>query len=195
MFTKILRNFIPLFFMIIIEKMRHIFSILVVVLVMVSCKEDPKTSEDNSASETLAQVDAQQVTYASFGKKISDTDALSAKRMAEHFANMTVGDSVDAKMIAKVDEVCQAKGCWMKLDLPDGEQVMVKFKDYGFFMPKDISGKEVVINGKAFVNEVPVDEQRHYAEDAGATKEEIAKITEPKKTYSFLADGVLLKEN
>ena len=69
---------------------------------------------------------------------------------------------------------------------------MVKFKDYGFFMPKDIAGKEVIINGKAYVEEVSVDEQRHYAEDAGKTKEEIAKITEPKRTFSFEADGVLI---
>ena len=167
--------------------MKHIFSIALVVLVLVSCKIEAKQVED------VAVVEQQEVNYESFGKKITDKDALPAKRMAVHYANMTVGDSVDAKMIAKVDEVCQAKGCWMKLDLPDGEQVMVKFKDYGFFMPLDISGKEVVINGKAFVNEVPVDEQRHYAEDGGATAEEIAKITAPKKTYSFLADGVLIK--
>lgn len=175
--------------------MRQIFSILVVVFALVSCKEEPKTTDDMTNNEEIAKVETQDIAYASFGKKISDSDALPAKRMAEHYANMTIGDSVDAKMIAKVDEVCQAKGCWMKLDLPDGEQVMVKFQDYGFFMPKDIAGKEVVINGKAYVNEVPVDEQRHYAEDAGASKEEIAKITEPKKTYSFMADGVLLKEN
>jgi hypothetical protein len=105
---------------------------------------------------------------------------------------MNVGDSINSKMVAKVNEVCQAKGCWMTLNLGDGDEVMVKFKDYGFFVPKDIAGKEVIINGKAFVNEVSVDEQRHYAEDAGKSKEEIALITEPKKTYSFEADGVLL---
>ncbi|WP_460218418.1 DUF4920 domain-containing protein [Psychroserpens sp. MEBiC05023] len=171
--------------------MKHIVSILLTVLVLVSCKEEKKNIEVSATTEVESQ--AQEIDYASFGKEISANDALTAKRMAVHYENMTVGDSIDAKMIAKVDEVCQAKGCWMKLDLPNGEQVMVKFKDYGFFMPKDISGKEVVINGKAFVNEVPVDEQRHYAEDGGATPEEIAKITEPKKTYSFLADGVLLK--
>ena len=82
----------------------------------------------------------------------------------------------------------------MTLNLENGEEAMVKFKDYGFFMPKDISGKEVILNGKAFVNEVPVDEQRHYAEDAGKSKEEIAAITQPKKTYSFEADGVLIKD-
>jgi len=61
-------------------------------------------------------------------------------------------------------------------------------------MPKNIAGKEVIMNGKAFVEEVSVNEQRHYLEDAGATAEEIAAITEPKKTLSFLADGVLLIE-
>lgn len=157
-----------------------------------SCKNENKQSEENI--DIVQDIsDEQDISYSSFGKEIKDTDALSAKRMATHFESMSIGDSIDTKMIAKVNEVCQAKGCWMKVDLENGEQVMVKFKDYGFFMPKDIAGKEVVLNGKAFVNEVPVDEQRHYAEDAGQSAEEIAKITEPKKTFSFVADGVLLK--
>ncbi|MEJ2113782.1 MAG: DUF4920 domain-containing protein, partial [Flavobacteriaceae bacterium] len=61
-------------------------------------------------------------------------------------------------------------------------------------VPKDISGKVVIIQGKAFINEVPVDELRHYAEDAGKSEEEIAQITSPKKTYSCEAEGVLLKQ-
>jgi hypothetical protein len=71
---------------------------------------------------------------------------------------------------------------------------MVKFKDYGFFMPKDIAGKEVIVNGKAFIEAMSVDEQRHYAEDGGESAEAIAAITEQKKTLRFEADGVLLKE-
>ena len=55
------------------------------------------------------------------------------------------------------------------------------------------AGKEVVVNGKAFVAEVSVEEQRHYAEDAGRSKEEIEAITEVQKTLSFEADGVLVK--
>jgi hypothetical protein len=172
--------------------MKHILTLVFATLVLVSCKEEKKITDDVATVEAKVETKLQDIAYESFGKKITASDAITAKRMAVHYANMTVGDSIDAKMIAKVEEVCQSKGCWMKLDLPDGEQVMVKFKDYGFFMPKDISGKEVIINGMAYVNEVPVDEQRHYAEDGGATPEEIAKITEPKKTYSFLADGVLL---
>ncbi|MFG6687136.1 DUF4920 domain-containing protein [Mariniflexile sp. HNIBRBA6329] len=132
--------------------------------------------------------------YYSFGEKISADEAKEASFMALQYKHMQVGDSVNSKRKAKVMDVCQAKGCWMTLNLEDGSEVMVKFKDYGFFVPKDITGKEVIVNGKAFVNEVSVDEQRHYAEDAGKTSEEIASITQPKRTYSFEADGVLIKQ-
>jgi len=167
--------------------MKNIFSLLLVVLVMFSCKN----------KETEAEVKAdekQEIAYASFGDKIIADDALSTSNMTEQYENMKEGDSIEVKMIAKVDEVCQAKGCWMTLNLDNGETVMVKFKDYGFFMPKNIAGMDVIIDGKAFVSEVPVNEQRHYAEDAGKSEEEIALITEPKRTYSFEADGVLLIE-
>ena len=160
---------------------RLILFISIVSFVAFSCKDKTETNKN------LAK-------YKSFGKEIIIDDALPAERMAEHYKSMTVGDSINSKMVAKVDEVCKSKGCWMRLNLEDGNQVMVKFKDYGFFVPKDIDGKEVVINGKAFVNEVSVDEQRHYAEDAGKSPKEIAAITEVKKTYSFEADGVLLKQ-
>ena len=43
------------------------------------------------------------------------------------------------------------------------------------------------------IKEVSVDEQRHHAEDGGKSADEIASITEPKRTYSFEADGVLLR--
>ncbi|HLT53164.1 MAG TPA: DUF4920 domain-containing protein [Flavobacteriaceae bacterium] len=168
--------------------MKRIITIFAICLTVVSCKNDKKTSQ-NELAETP------EITYASFGAQISDADALSATRMAEHYKSMAVGDTVNSKMTAKVVEVCQAKGCWMRLELQDGEEVMVKFKDYAFFMPKNIAGKEVIVNGKAYVKEVPVEEQRHYAEDAGQSADEVAKITEPKRTFSFEADGVLLKEN
>lgn len=167
--------------------MKKIVSILAITLALVSCKDNDKKPETK-------EIEKQEVNYTSVGMEINDADALPAARMAEHYKAMKVGDTVNSKMIGKVEEVCQSKGCWMKVDLENGEQVMVKFKDYAFFMPKDLAGKEVVLNGKAFVNEVPVDEQRHYAEDGGATPEEIAAITAPKKTFSFEADGVLIKQ-
>lgn len=167
--------------------MKNRILITLIALSFFACK-------DKEASKEQVEAVTTEVGYTSVGREIIANDALIASNMVSQYESMQVGDTIQSKMIAKVDEVCQAKGCWMKLDLEDGKQVMVKFKDYGFFMPKNIVNKEVIVNGKAFVSEISVDEQRHYAEDAGKSDDEIAKIIEVKKTLSLEADGVLLIE-
>ena len=91
-----------------------------------------------------------------------------------------------------VTEVCQMKGCWMKLDQGQGNSIRVTFKDYALFVPKDLAGKEIVMRGIAKEETLDVETLRHYAEDAGKTKEEIESITEPKTSLSFEADGVMI---
>ncbi|MDT0540358.1 DUF4920 domain-containing protein [Croceitalea sp. P059] len=110
------------------------------------------------------------------------------------YEGLKVADTTLIQLSGKITEVCQAKGCWMKVDLSNGQEVFVKFKDYGFFVPLDSSDKTVVMNGKAFIEEMSVEEQKHYAEDEGVAKEEIAKITQVKKTLRFEADGVLINQ-
>jgi uncharacterized protein YqjF (DUF2071 family) len=80
----------------------------------------------------------------------------------------------------------------MKLDVGNGEEMLVRFKRYAFFVPKDVAGKKVVLNGKAFAYQSSVAEQRHYAEDAGKSKKEVAGIKKPQKAVRFEADGVLI---
>ena len=161
--------------------------IFLALLVLNSCKSDSKNS--NSIEEEIKET-----TFLSFGKEIIPDDAIKISSMADHYGNLQVGDSIQSKMKATVNEVCQAKGCWMTLDLGEDKEVMVKFKDYGFFVPKDISGKEVIVNGKAYVTEMSVEEQQHYAQDAGESEDVINQITAPKKTYLFEADGVLVAQ-
>ncbi|QNP54172.1 DUF4920 domain-containing protein [Hymenobacter qilianensis] len=103
-------------------------------------------------------------------------------------------DSAQVKLVGKATEVCQAKGCWMTMAIADGKQMRVRFKDYGFFVPKDISGKTVVINGWAHRETVPVSDLRHYATDAGKSEKEVAAITKPEQQLNFEADGVLVME-
>jgi hypothetical protein len=72
-----------------------------------------------------------------------------------------------------------------------GEPLRVTFKDYGFFMPLDSAGRDATVHGVFGIREVPVEEARHYLEDAGRP-EEAAKITEPQRTYELVASGVRL---
>lgn len=159
-------------------------------LLLFACKNDVKqTSKEVKVNKEVAM----QENLASFGKKITPENAVSKDEVLKIYKNLKPGDTIETKFTTTVKEVCQSKGCWMRLDLGDDE-AMVKFKDYGFFMPKNIAGKQVIVHGKAFINEMSVEEQKHYAEDGGATKEEIAAITTPKVTYAFEADGVLVKQ-
>ena len=75
-----------------------------------------------------------------------------------------------------------------------GKESMVRFKDYGFFVPKDIADQRIIIEGVAFIEEVSVNTLRHYAEDDGKSAKEIAIITESKKILTVVSSGVLLPQ-
>jgi len=129
------------------------------------------------------------VSYFSYGTGFDLLNVVSMDYLIEKVENSP--DSVQLKVRGKIIDVCSKKGCWMTIELPNKQELMVRFKDYGFFVPVDSSG-EAIINGLAYINNTSVDELRHYAKDAGASINNIESIIEPKITYNFEADGVLL---
>ena len=169
--------------------MKILFVLILNVFTLISCKNKGTKNLKEEGKEVSIEM-----VYQSYGDKISPENSFSSAEMLAQYQNLQLGDTVEVSFKTEVNEVCKAKGCWMKLDLPGEEDVMVKFKDYGFFVPKDIDKKEVVVHGKAYVTEVSVEEQRHYAEDSGKTEAEISAIDQPKRTLSFEANGVLLKK-
>jgi hypothetical protein len=124
------------------------------------------------------------------GKKITDEGAVPAPELVAKLGDKT---EMPTKIVGTVESVCKVKGCWMKVKTTDGQTMRVTFKDYGFFVPKDIAGKQVVFEGVAQQSTTSVADLKHYAQDAGKSKEEIAKITEPEKAVTFVADGVIVK--
>ena len=170
--------------------MKKLFSILAIALIVYSCKDN------ESAGASVAVVDQEEVTgdLPVFGADFKNETILSAYELGEIYSNLKSGDTVKVTFEGPVKEVCQAKGCWMQVDVGAEDPVMVKFKDYGFFVPKDLGGKRVVVHGMAFISEVPVEEQQHYAKDAGKNEAEIAAITLPKKSLGFTASGVKIAE-
>ena len=125
----------------------------------------------------------------SFGEKIKKDGAIST---IEFLKMMDGKDSLFVKLEAPINEACKKKGCWMNVDLGSNREMMVRFKDYGFFVPKDCGGGTAIMQGFAHKEVLSVEMLRHYAEDGGKSKEEIMKITEPETRLSFEADGVLI---
>jgi len=88
---------------------------------------------------------------------------------------------------------CSKKGCWINMDIGENK-LFVKFKDYGFFVPKaGLKGKSTIVNGKLSMDTLSIETLRHYAEDGGKSQKEILAITEPQITLSLLADGVIIE--
>src|SRR5690606_9591428 len=98
------------------------------------------------------------------------------------------------KISGKIIEACKKKGCWMTIDIGNDEIMRVKFKDYGFFVPKNADGLEMIMEGVAYMTVTSVDELKHLAEDAEKSKEEIDAITEPEHDLTFEAIGVIIKQ-
>lgn len=125
-----------------------------------------------------------------YGDTITADGAVAAAELVNLMADAS---QKDAKIEGTIEEVCQKKGCWMKVDIGDGKTMRVTFKDYAFFIPKDAAGRKVILDGVATMEETSVESLRHFAEDAGKSKEEIEAITEPTKELVFEARGVILQ--
>jgi hypothetical protein len=173
---------------------KKIFTPLSIAAVLaIGCNTATKTTAKKEVSESEAY-DAFQKNKGdgkAFGEKVTAKDAVTYDAMLEKMSKAGKIDNV--KVTGTVEAVCKEKGCWMNIASDKGAPSMfVKFKDYAFFMPKDLAGKKVVMVGNAFKETTTVEELRHLALDAGKSKEEIAKITKPKEGIKFMANGVLI---
>ena len=160
-------------------------------LIFVSCNKSQKQTNQQveEQHQNLTETSKQKF----FGEKFDHSNPIESKKAFTAYNDMQVGDTLKITFSSKVNSVCKKKGCWMRLELPEEQESLVRFKDYGFFVPKDIENQTAVVHGKAFVEETSVEDLKHYAKDAGKSEDEIASITEPEFTYSFEADGVYLE--
>jgi hypothetical protein len=158
--------------------MYKIFALLLSVIILSSCNQPAPVAEE--AHEE----------YEIFGDSIDDKNI---QDFAELKSKLAETGKVDGKIFGIITEVCQKKGCWISLAVSTGDTLHVTFRDYSFFLPKDGAGRSVVMEGTLTNDTLTVDMLRHYAEDAGKTKEEIDAISEPIIKTAFEASGVLIK--
>ncbi len=130
--------------------------------------------------------------YSFFGEQIEDQVTDTYASVYESAQNGTVENVV---LEGEITQTCAKKGCWMDVKMAEGDTMMVRFKDYGFFVPKEgAEGLRTVIRGNARMDTISVDLLRHYAEDAGKNEDEVMAITEPLFVLEFIADGVLIEQ-
>lgn len=129
-----------------------------------------------AASTSLAAEEAQAIRlsepveqtadWETFGSPLDETvPVVTLEQLASN------GERYEGKPVrvsARIAEVCQKKGCFFIAR--EGDRYMrVSFRDYGFFVPTDISGRRVVLVGEVVGRMMTAAEAEHYAEDIGGT--------------------------
>ena len=163
-------------------------------LCSITLPQNPTPAAPAADTKPVAQGEAparlDPATYDHFGTGITKGDApapvLDALKNPAKFIEKTV------RLEGRIMEVCQKKGCWMQIGT-ERHPMLVKFKDYAFFVPKDASGRTAIVEGTMSMKQETVEQTKHYLEDAGK-KDEAAKVTEGRKLYHFLASGVAIKK-
>ncbi len=172
-------------------KTQWFLSAAIVALLWGGCASQDQSSPENAAAADTPQAASEEAAYIQRGEHITPEGAVNVSQMMERLQQAGKVDHI--KVTGEVAAVCKKKGCWMVIT--DGlDSVRVIFKDYGFFVPKDIEGRTVVAEGTAYFDTLTVAQQRHYAQDRGASEEEIAAITDDIITPIFEAAGVLIDD-
>jgi len=126
------------------------------------------------------------ITYTNYGDDIN-IDLNFSENITDNFEITNIS--------GQVIDVCPKKGCWMNVKV-DTDTVFVKFKDYGFFVPKTgIEGRQILMSGKIFRDTISVERLRHYAEDSKKSKEEIELIKVPEYKINMIANAVAIRDN
>lgn len=92
-----------------------------------------------------------------------------------------------------ISEVCAKKGCWIRMQDDLGDSVLVRFKDYGFFVPRNARGRRTVVHGSPMLKTLSIEQRRHLLADAGADAASMAAINTPSTEVVLYADGVWIQ--
>ena len=169
--------------------MKNIFLLIATLTILAGC-QSPQAEAENAAKITSVPDSATLNKTTAYGQAITAVDAA---KPAEQVPTMLQNkDSIYLTLKGTALTSCTKKGCWMTVDIGKGDQMRVTFKDYGFFVPKDLNGEQVVLEGSLQRKVSSVEEQRHYAEDAGKSAREVEAIQQADTTYAFEAVGVLI---
>jgi hypothetical protein len=129
-----------------------------------------------------------------YGEIIGKDGAVTLAQVEKQMKEQSLAEKKDVLIKGKVSEVCQKKGCWMTVNDGSSKDVRIRFQDYAFFVPMNISKWTVYVKGTAYFDTTSVAMLKHYAEDAKKTQSEIDAITQPLLELCFTAKGVLFEK-
>ena len=155
-------------------KMKKIFAFAVAGFLSASLMAQPPKGDANKGM--------------TFGETITTEGSITSDALVK---KLDKENKLEVKVEGEVAQVCAAEGCWLKMKTANGT-ILVKMKDHKFLVPLSMNAKTIVAKGIAEKKITSIEMQKHYAEDAGKSKEEIEAIKEPKQEIVLQATGIVV---
>jgi hypothetical protein len=126
-----------------------------------------------------------------YGESFDPTQAIDQSQLS---VMINGNDTTTVKFKAEIVETCAKAGCWMTVKNSAGYPMYVFMKDHDFAVPKTGAiGHQCIVNGRLYRDTLSVEIQKHFAEDAGLSEDQINAITSPLPTLAVEATGVIIE--
>ncbi|MEM1111242.1 MAG: DUF4920 domain-containing protein [Pseudomonadota bacterium] len=127
--------------------------------------------------------------YEVFGAPMPDKRA--APSLVERIESGKFSSNESLRVSTQIAQVCQKKGCFFIASEGDA-WARVTFRDYGFFLPTDSTGKAVTLEGELSTRLLSPEEAAHYAADLGEDPD-TAEV--PGFEYNIVATSIIVYDS
>ncbi|MCS6991008.1 MAG: DUF4920 domain-containing protein [Chitinophagales bacterium] len=100
-------------------------------------------------------------------------------------------DSVALVVVGRVQSVCQAEGCWLRLADEQGREVFVDWNS-AFTVPKNSAGRRAFVFGYVLYDTTTVQEQRQLGRNIVQGEQQPEPAAQPSPLITLRAKGVWL---
>jgi hypothetical protein len=164
-------------------------SSLLVAIVLVGCQKPAAEAASPAAPAAAAEVAAAPDATPKKDREHVDADGVvrrgakltegTALTVAEAIAKASEIDGKAVKITGKVENVCQAMGCWFTITAPEGGQsIRISSKGHDIFVPKAAAGRVATVDGEFKVRTLSKEQAQHFED------ERELKAGEAKKTFT-----------
>lgn len=125
-----------------------------------------------------------------YGEVVDSTQAVKATDLQQKMLGLR---TINLTISGKVEDVCKAEGCWMKLDLGEEKRLLVRMKNRSFSVDDEVQGKYAFVKGTVHYDTISVENLQKHAKEDGESDSVISALTVPEINLVMEALGVMTR--
>lgn len=167
----------------------QLLKLAIFLFILSSC--DSHKDEIQHENTSITEESSKETKYIAlfFGEKFDTSGAVLPKEFKNTFSYK---DSTEIKVKAYVNKTCKKNGSWMVLNLEDGDEMRVSFKDYGFFVPKNADNYLAIVKGHIHLDSLAHKKMRQGSLESEPNQKNTDSTKQDKVKLGFEASGVML---